>query len=155
MKETLGSGAYSVVYACVDKTDGQRYAVKCLKKRDLQRSDVDSLKNEVFIMGRLNHKNIVRLEGFYEDKEYYYIVTELVGGEDNELWLELGAELFDKIVEKKFYNENEARSVFKTLVETVGYCHKLNIAHRDLKPENILVDSRTGDIKIGTIIDKF
>lgn len=37
----------------------------------------------------------------------------------------------------------------KTLVETVGYCHKKNIAHRDLKPENILVDSRTGAIKIG------
>lgn len=69
-----------MVYACVDKTNGQRYAVKCIKKRDLQRSDVESLKNEVFIMGRLNHKNIVRLEGFYEDKDYYYIVTELVGG---------------------------------------------------------------------------
>ena len=52
-------------------------------------------------------------------------------------------------MEKKFYNENEARAVVKTLVETVGYCHKKNIAHRDLKPENILVDSRTGAIKIG------
>ena len=89
----------------------------------------------------MNHKNIVRLEGFYEDKDNYFIVTELVDG----------GELFEKIVEKKFYNENEARAVVKTLVEAVGYCHKLNIAHRDLKPENILVDSRTGDIKIGTV----
>lgn len=63
----------------------------------------------------------------------------------------IGGELFEKIVQKKFYNENEARSVVKTLVEAVGYCHKLNIAHRDLKPENILVDSKTGDIKIGMI----
>ena len=54
-------------------------------------------------------------------------------------------------MEKKFYNENEAKSVVRTLVETVGYCHKKNIAHRDLKPENILVDSRTGAIKIGRI----
>lgn len=81
----------------------------------------------------------MRLEGFYDDKDYYYIVTELVDG----------GELFEKIVEKKFYNENEARAVVKTLVEAVGYCHKLNIAHRDLKPENILVDSKTGQIKIG------
>ena len=66
------------------------------------------------------------------------------------IWL-IGGELFDKIVQKKFYNENEARSVVKTLVEAVGYCHSLNIAHRDLKPENILVDSKTGDIKIGRI----
>lgn len=63
----------------------------------------------------------------------------------------IGGELFEKIVQKKFYNENEARSVVKTLVEAVAYCHKLNIAHRDLKPENILVDSKTGDIKIGMI----
>ena len=83
----------------------------------------------------------MRLEGFYDDKDYYYIVTELVDG----------GELFEKIVETKFYNENEARAVVKTLVEAVGYCHRLNIAHRDLKPENILVDSKTGQIKIGTI----
>ena len=83
----------------------------------------------------------MRLEGFSDDKDYYYIVTELVDG----------GELFEKIVEKKFYNENEARAVVKTLVEAVGYCHRLNIAHRDLKPENILVDSKTGQIKIGTI----
>lgn len=83
----------------------------------------------------------MRLEGFYDDKDYYYIVTELVDG----------GELFEKIVEKKFYNENEARAVVKTLVEAVGYCHRLNIAHRDLKPENILVDSKTGQIKIGTM----
>ena len=89
----------------------------------------------------MNHPHIVRLEGFYDDKDYYYIVTELVDG----------GELFEKIVEKKFYNENEARAVVKTLVEAVGYCHRLNIAHRDLKPENILVDSKTGQIKIGTI----
>ena len=53
IKETLGSGAYSVVYAAVDKQTHQRYAVKCIKKRDLQKSDVQSLKNEVFIMGQV------------------------------------------------------------------------------------------------------
>ena len=66
-------------------------------------------------------------------------------------------------MQKKFYNENEARAVFKTLVETVGYCHKLNIAHRDLKPENILIRkdkvlklcdfglARTFSLPIGTL----
>ena len=53
MKETLGSGAYSVVYACVDKVTNQRFAVKCIKKRDLLPNDIESLKNEVFIMGRV------------------------------------------------------------------------------------------------------
>ena len=56
-----------MVYAAEDKKTHQRYAVKCIKKRDLQKSDVQSLK-------------IVRLEGFYDDKDYYYIVSELVDG---------------------------------------------------------------------------
>lgn len=80
MKEQLGSGAYSIVYACVDKMTGERHAVKCIRKNALKANDIEALKNEVLIMGRLNHKNIVRLEGFYEDNEQYYIVTELVGG---------------------------------------------------------------------------
>lgn len=53
IKETLGSGAYSVVYACVSKETGKRSAVKCIKKRDLTKNDVESLKNEVYIMGRV------------------------------------------------------------------------------------------------------
>lgn len=57
IKETLGSGAYSVVYAAVDKQTHQRYAVKCIKKRDLQKSDVQSLKNEVFIMGQVGARS--------------------------------------------------------------------------------------------------
>ena len=49
----LGSGAYSVVYACIEKQTGKRFAVKCIKRRDLQDHEIQSLKNEVFIMGRV------------------------------------------------------------------------------------------------------
>ena len=42
-----------MVYAAEDKKTHQRYAVKCIKKRDLQKSDVQSLKNEVYIMGQV------------------------------------------------------------------------------------------------------
>ena len=69
-----------MVYACEDIKTGGRFAVKCIQKSRLSPKDIESLTNEVLIMGKLNHKNIVRLEGFYEDNEKYYIVTELVGG---------------------------------------------------------------------------
>ena len=42
-----------MVYARVNKETGKRSAVKCIKKRDLTKNDVESLKNEVYIMGRV------------------------------------------------------------------------------------------------------
>jgi len=49
-----------------------------------------------------------------------------------------GGELFDRIVEKEFYSEQEACDVIKPIVDAIGYVHRLGFAHRDLKPENLL-----------------
>ena len=59
-----------------------------------------------------------------------------------------GGELFDRIVEKSYYNEAEARGVCKILLEAVGYCHDHHVAHRDLKPENLLLRSKDDDSSI-------
>jgi len=59
-----------------------------------------------------------------------------------------GGELFDRVVEKAYYNEKEARDVCKILLEAVGYCHANNVAHRDLKPENLLLVSEHDDGRV-------
>ena len=43
--------------------------------------------------------------------------------------------------------ENEAKKVFKSLLEGINYLHLQNIAHRDLKPDNILLEDRYGSNK--------
>merc|ERR1712071_420659 len=57
----------------------------------------------------------------------------------------MGGELFDRIVQKAFYNEKEARDVCKILLEALAYCHSKKVAHRDLKPENLLLVSVDDD----------
>ena len=54
-----------------------------------------------------------------------------------------GGELFDRVVEKEFYTENEARVCIMQLVSALGYCHDRGVSHRDLKPENLLYSDAT------------
>ena len=50
-----------------------------------------------------------------------------------------GGELFDRIVQKEYYTEQEARDVCRILFGALKYCHDRRVAHRDLKPENLLL----------------
>ena len=56
--------------------------------------------------------------------------------------------MFDSIVEKDHYEEWDARSIVKTLLETLKHLHASGIAHRDLKPENIMLDENSGKLVI-------
>lgn len=124
----IGSGAYSKVYQCSDKATGEAYAVKVVTKSRLKPKDLAALQDEVEVMCKLRHKNIVRLHGVYETPSTFSLVTELC----------TGGELFDKIVEKEHYSELEAQKVVRTLAKGIAYCHSRNIVHRDLKVSGAL-----------------
>mmetsp|Transcript_16283 Transcript_16283/g.33652 ORF Transcript_16283/g.33652 Transcript_16283/m.33652 type:complete len:238 (+) Transcript_16283:569-1282(+) len=59
-----------------------------------------------------------------------------------------GGELFDRIVQKSYYNEKEARDTCVILFKAIQYCHSKQVAHRDLKPENLLLQSADNDSNI-------
>ena len=67
----------------------------------------------------------------FEEEHDFFIITELVEG----------GELFDRIVSKSHYSEQEARDLVKLFLETMSYMHGQNVVHRDLKPENLLLTS--------------
>jgi calcium/calmodulin-dependent protein kinase I len=128
----LGSGAFSVVREGTSKKSGSSYAVKIVTKSKLTKEDEEALKDEIGILTAMNHPNIIRLYDVFEEKEYYYLVTEKMDG----------GELFDRIVQKSYYNEKEARDVCLILFQAILYCHQKKVAHRDLKPENLLLQAR-------------
>merc|ERR1719398_42523 len=63
-----------------------------------------------------------------------------------------GGELFQKILDKKSFNEFEARYVFQQLVDGLEALHSKRIMHRDLKPENVLISDCT-DTPDGLLIN--
>mmetsp|Transcript_75791 Transcript_75791/g.148780 ORF Transcript_75791/g.148780 Transcript_75791/m.148780 type:complete len:379 (+) Transcript_75791:44-1180(+) len=136
--DVLGEGGYSVVKSAVSNIDGRRVAVKIITRKDLTEADDESLRQEVAILGKLNHPNITRLVDFFEEEQYYYVVLEYLDG----------GELFDRIVKKTYYSEKEARDLVFTVLKAIKYCHDQNIVHRDLKPENLLLASKNDDSNI-------
>ncbi|CAN8025228.1 calcium/calmodulin-dependent protein kinase type 1 [Ixodes scapularis] len=127
-KDLLGTGAFSqVVLAESRDTPGVMHAIKCIDKKALKGKE-DSLENEIKVLRRLKHPNIVQLLETYEDKNKVYLVMELV----------TGGELFDRIVEKGSYTEKDASDLIRQILEAVDYMHSQGVVHRDLKPENLL-----------------
>ncbi|TMW62512.1 hypothetical protein Poli38472_005130 [Pythium oligandrum] len=134
----IGSGTFSVVREAIHRPTGQKYAIKCIKREGLTVEDIEALTTEVAILKQMNHPNIMILHDFFQEEKYYYLVTEFMEG----------GELFDRIVEKSYYSEREARDLVKLLLESIKYCHDANIVHRDLKPENLLLTSKDDDASI-------
>ncbi|KAK2821039.1 hypothetical protein Q5P01_023998 [Channa striata] len=134
-KGKMGSGSFSEVFMVKEKKTGNMYALKCLKKKHLAHSN---LENEINVLRRVKHENVVGLEDFYESQTHYYLVMQLVSG----------GELFDRILEKGVYTERDASTVIKQVLHAVSYLHENSIVHRDLKPENLLYYSPDENAKI-------
>ncbi|EQC28247.1 CAMK protein kinase [Saprolegnia diclina VS20] len=127
----LGSGAHSVVRVGWHHQQLKQVAVKCIAKAKLLRHEQTSLLQEVAILRQLRHPNIVPLLDFVEEVDMYYIVTPLC----------TGGELFQDLVKRTQYTEDDARHVLLKLAHAVAYIHAQNIMHRDIKPENVLLFS--------------
>ncbi|ETW00902.1 CAMK/CAMK1 protein kinase [Aphanomyces invadans] len=134
----LGEGASAKVYVATHRRTRQRVAVKVFVKARMRDSEVKDMFEEVQLLQDLKHDHILQLHGFFHEPAHYYIVTDLLEG----------GELFDRIIEKEFYSEKEARDLIKVLLTAIQYMHSLNIVHRDLKPENILLKSVSDDTSI-------
>ncbi|CAL9705000.1 unnamed protein product [Knipowitschia caucasica] len=134
-KAKMGSGSFSEVYMVREKATGKLFALKCLRKKHLAHSN---LENEINVLRRIKHDNVIGLEDFYESRTYYYLVMQLVSG----------GELFDRIVDRGVYTEKDASFVVKQVLQAVSYLHQNSIVHRDLKPENLLYYNADENSKI-------
>uniref|UniRef100_A0A6A7GDE1 non-specific serine/threonine protein kinase n=1 Tax=Hirondellea gigas TaxID=1518452 RepID=A0A6A7GDE1_9CRUS len=139
IKEKLGTGSFAVVKKGIRKKDGAEFALKIVKKKNLNAEELMTINDEVEIMNQISHKNVVRLIEIYDTPKNLYMVLELLNG----------GELFERIVAKGQYSEKMASELIRDIAGAIQYLHEKGVVHRDLKPENLMYASVEDDqIKI-------
>ena len=137
----LGSGSFATVHLVKHNTSGAVRAMKAIKKGSGYDDEDNELEiiNEINILMKMDHPNIVKIFEFYNSPTHYYLITEYCEG---------GC-LFDLIIKNGPFTEIQASYIMHQLFSVVNYCHKMKIIHRDLKPENILINKNdNGFVKI-------
>ncbi|UZJ57511.1 hypothetical protein CBS101457_006831 [Exobasidium rhododendri] len=129
----LGHGSFAIVKLVKERSTGEERALKIIAKRPLKENNENMLKEEIAILGKVEHPHIIKMWDMFETKEGVFIVTDLCRG----------GELFDRLVEKVHYNELDARHITRQIFEGICYLHEHDVIHRDLKPENILLRDKS------------
>lgn len=124
----IGDGNFAIVRQCTNKTNKKEFALKIIDKKKI-RGKEKMIDDEIAIMRKCRHPNIVRLFEDYDTTTDIYLVMELIKGGD----------LFDAISSSVKFTENVAKTYFRDMCKALAYLHKMRVVHRDMKPENLLV----------------
>ncbi|QHO53592.1 G-type lectin S-receptor-like serine/threonine-protein kinase At1g11300 isoform X1 [Arachis duranensis] len=129
----LGKGGFGPVYKG-HLEDGQEIAVKRLSKASGQ--GLEEFMNEVVVISKLQHRNLVRLLGCCVEPGEQMLVYEFMPNKS------LDAFLFDP-QRRKVLDWKKRFNIIEGIARGILYLHRdsrLRIIHRDLKASNILLD---------------
>ena len=147
MKSVLGTGGYAVVWSATHRATREEFAIKVMKATASSRpSDdevsVEEIKNEIEVMKKLEHPNVIHVKEYFVQSGKFYIVMSCLRG----------GELLDALLDLGNYNEEDAKTIARQLLDALAYMHVNNVTHRDLKLENLLL-ARPNDISSVVIAD--
>ncbi|XP_056313652.1 serine/threonine-protein kinase DCLK2 isoform X4 [Danio aesculapii] len=148
--KVIGDGNFAVVKECVERSTGKEFALKIIDKNKC-RGKEHLIENEVAVLRRVKHPNIIMLIEEVDTPAELYLVMELVKGGD----------LFDAITSSTKYTEKDASVMVFDLAAALKYLHRMCIVHRDIKPENLLVceypngtkSLKLGDFGLATVVE--
>ncbi|XP_059661597.1 cysteine-rich receptor-like protein kinase 25 [Cornus florida] len=130
----IGEGGFGAVYKGTLPYNGQEIAVKRLSRSSVQ--GAMEFRNEVALVAKLQHRNLVRLLGFCLEGEEKILVYEFVPNKSLDYFL------FDPETGKQLDWPTRYK-IIGGMAKGILYLHedsRLRIIHRDLKASNILLD---------------
>ncbi|KAK2976314.1 hypothetical protein RJ640_029218 [Escallonia rubra] len=147
--DKIGQGTYSSVYKARDLINKK---VVALKRVRFDNKDIESVKfmaREILILRRLDHPNIIKLEGLVTSRGScsLYLVFEYMEHDLTGLASLPGVK----------FTEPQVKCYMQQLLSGLEYCHRHNVLHRDIKGSNLLIDNhgilKIADFGLATFFD--
>ncbi|KAL9259584.1 IMPAIRED IN BABA-INDUCED STERILITY 1-like protein [Drosera capensis] len=137
--DMIGSGTYSTVHRVRDPRTGQILALKKVRFDNSLRDSIAFMAREILILRKLDHPNVIKLEGIALSKSkstlcliFEYMEHDLLG--------------LTACPDIKF-SEPQVKCYMKQLLSGLEYCHARGVMHRDIKGSNLLLNNE-GILKI-------
>ncbi|XP_057419979.1 cysteine-rich receptor-like protein kinase 10 [Lotus japonicus] len=134
IENKIGEGGFGEVYKGI-LLDGQQIAVKKLSQ--LSGQGAIEFKNEITLIAKLQHRNLVTLLGFCLEDREKMLIYEFVPNKSLDYFL------FGPHKSGRVLNWFERYKIIEGIARGILYLHdhsRLKVIHRDLKPSNILID---------------
>ncbi|CAA2963263.1 probable serine threonine- kinase At1g54610 [Olea europaea subsp. europaea] len=131
--EKIGQGTYSSVFRARDLESGKIVALKKVRFDNFEPESVRFMAREIIILRRLDHPNIIKLEGIITSRLScsIYLVFEYMEHDISGLL---------SCPDIKFSQE-QVKCYMKQLLLGLEHCHSRGVMHRDIKGANLLVDN--------------
>ena len=128
----IDQGAFGKVIHAYETKKNLDLAVKVINKSGLRTNSIEEMKEEISILKKLDHQNIVKFYGYFETNNQLLIKMEYIKYGTLSRWMK----------EKRKIKEEEASLILSSVLSAVEYMHSMHICHRDIKPENIMFSEK-------------
>ncbi|GMH00691.1 hypothetical protein Nepgr_002530 [Nepenthes gracilis] len=138
--DKIGQGTYSTVYKALDLETGKMVAMKKVRFVNMDPDSVRFMAREIFILRKLDHPNVIKLEGLVASRMSgsLYLIFEYM---EHDL---TGLSATPSIK----FTEAQIKCYAKQLLSGLEHCHSRGVLHRDIKGSNLLINN-DGVLKIG------